>query len=469
MFFGFLKIIFNLVFFIIFIFCYTDFTISNNTKNNKIYFGKTMISGCLKTKKQIILREIIYSEGEPWDQNKLERSLNNIRSLTIFKNVGLIPSYRISDDYKEDVHIQCLEDDPFEFSVRLGLSHVSSAFTHLPTTSYRVGGSFCYKNVSSVADTLNFNIDFTRFTRNISASYERPWLFETPTNSIFKAYSFQVGQPLTSGSNQRVYKEDHTGSGLALSRNFDLFKFNLLSDFEFMKLSTMCPSLNSILEFKESLIDRYIPYITVEPSMVFDNYYDTENQLGSLTYIMAKGVFPIGHKKAYFIKCVLEHTYICPLYKNRIFLATRLKLGHIFNSSFNTILPVQRFFLGGSNTIRGYEPNMVPPINSYNCDDEDFWLPIGSSSMILANAELRFNAHKYFAIVIFNDMGLLANNITKENIMSSIYQNFVGSTGSGVRVKTPFGPVRFDIGFKWFKRISTDKRYAFYLNFGQAF
>jgi len=48
-------------------------------------------------------------------------------------------------------------------------------------------------------------------------------------------------------------------------------------------------------------------------------------------------------------------------------------------------------------------------------------------------------------------------------------QDILASTGFGVRIFTPLGPLRFDIGWKWRKQIPSERSFAWFLTFGQAF
>ncbi len=85
--------------------------------------------------------------------------------------------------------------------------------------------------------------------------------------------------------------------------------------------------------------------------------------------------------------------------------------------------------------------------------------------MANVNTELRFPLYKRLSGVLFTDMGILT-----QNRFADIAANrWLGASGFGLRFASPVGPIRFDIGWKWKKRLPTDKAYAFFFTFGHAF
>jgi translocation and assembly module TamA len=81
------------------------------------------------------------------------------------------------------------------------------------------------------------------------------------------------------------------------------------------------------------------------------------------------------------------------------------------------------------------------------------------------NFELRFPIIKQVGGVLFNDCGLLSSDMYADFRP----ENILGATGCGIRFATPFGPLRFDIGWKWRRHMHCERSYAWFLTFGQAF
>lgn len=129
-------------------------------------------------------------------------------------------------------------------------------------------------------------------------------------------------------------------------------------------------------------------------------------------------------------------------------------------------MPSERFYLGGGYSLRGYEADMAPPLGCLtNFCSETSCAAIGGKTMINVSVELRFDIYKNLGGVIFTDCGGLAQDCVK----ASYDENFVGATGFGFRYKTPVGPIRLDIGWKWKKHVCEKQSFAWFLTLGHAF
>jgi outer membrane protein insertion porin family len=127
----------------------------------------------------------------------------------------------------------------------------------------------------------------------------------------------------------------------------------------------------------------------------------------------------------------------------------------------------ERFYAGGDTTNRGFALDRVGVHHVPDPDNvntlTDGLLPLGGNGLVVLNAELRTRLGTKFGVVSFLDTGnvyKLVSNIDLTEMRSSV--------GGGVRYKSPFGPLRFDIGFKVNKQVGEDP-FAWFISFGQAF
>jgi translocation and assembly module TamA len=138
--------------------------------------------------------------------------------------------------------------------------------------------------------------------------------------------------------------------------------------------------------------------------------------------------------------------------EGRSVIALRALSGAALGATQFSLPPDQRFYAGGSGTVRGYRYQSVGP----EFADGN---PIGGTNMEAFNLELRQRVGTNFGFVAFADSGGVSSP------SGSVYR--VG-VGAGMRYYTSIGPIRFDVALPT-KRRPNDDRFEVYIGLGQAF
>ena len=138
-----------------------------------------------------------------------------------------------------------------------------------------------------------------------------------------------------------------------------------------------------------------------------------------------------------------------------LILASRLQIGSMQSIKSGESTPIaDRFYAGGSNSVRGWERSDLGPKSDDN-------LPMGGNSLAEASIELRYPIWNILSGAIFLDLG---------NVWSGTYDHDIHQLeyagGAGLRVQTPLGPLRFDVAVPL---SISDKDVQFYLNIGESF
>jgi outer membrane protein insertion porin family len=174
-----------------------------------------------------------------------------------------------------------------------------------------------------------------------------------------------------------------------------------------------------------------------------------------------------------FNKVVGEATWYLPLSRSRDWvLALRLRgglirpgLAFVADSAIRFVPPEERFYAGGPSTVRGFGRNELGPVvyvaDSVRLDPVSGLLtpvnlrtsPVGSYAVVLANAEVRFPSPFWpsrLRLAAFVDVGRLWD----EGEHGLVSAGFRATPGVGVRFLTPLGPLRLDVGYNDYPRLS---------------
>lgn len=437
----------------------------NILPGQQVTFGKTTLVGYTKVPLKILEQQLAYKPGDVWSKEKLQNTLVRLRSLDLFERVHVQPLYVKHKNAIRDVIITVQEDDPFEVKLRLGYQQVSKSFAFRRVSSYRAGATCLWRNPLKKADVLLFDCSFTRFDRFISGIYKVPFFLSFPGMATIKGYTKKYTQPVSFGSKKTLYETDQDGFSFGLSSHSKHFDLGCTVGFEWAKTKNVSEELAIAMRFEADLIDKWIPYFVVQPTLFLDFLDDKLNPTqGMFASFSLKGMAPFQNS-SYLVKFLAEEGVFIPMGPTTF--AARVRFGHIFRKNFTAIMPPERFYLGGAHSLRGYQTDKCPPLGSF-VDEAGLtqWVPQGGKSMFNINFELRIPLHKRLMQgVIFQDFGAL------EEDAHTLFEakKPLAATGLGLRYITPIGPLRFDVGWKWYKQFPEESPYAWFLTFGHAF
>lgn len=439
----------------------------------KVHFGKTIIRGSSLFSFAHLEHFLFYKEGDVWDQEKVQRSFKALKDLEIFETIHFSADHSIIGEYKP-ILLKAYLDDRYEVRTRAGLElqHVRKYQTFSGLT-YKVGGTAFIKNVTNCADQLRFDCDFARSHREIIGKYRRPWFTAHPFFTTVQVYSIMYDQPgfRVNSSVNNVYSIMQNGFLCGVQKKTQHFDVVWNNGCDWMKLhikdDEVQLSFAQAIDFKPKLIDKMIPFFFTEPTIMFEKLdnplYPTRGGVGLFSLKM---MVPMAdkYKNSFFCKALFEQSLFMSI--KTVVAALRFRCGHIFYREFSGIMPSERFYLGGSHSLRGYEADLAPPLGVFVDDDgKQHVVPRGGRTMMNINVELRFPVWKKIGGVIFQDIGALSGTMFSDFRT----QDLLGATGFGLRIFTPLGPLRFDIGWRWRKQLPIERSFAWFLTFGQAF
>lgn len=173
-----------------------------------------------------------------------------------------------------------------------------------------------------------------------------------------------------------------------------------------------------------------------------------------------------------FNRGVFDGSFYRPVFDGGVFVL-RLRAGTVlgrrlgFDDSRSFVPPQERLYAGGPNTVRGFRQNELGPAiyvvdtfavapaggdtSFFRTDDPRVAtrvVPSGGDNVVIANAELRLRSvflPDLIQYALFVDAGEVWNRSSTDETQPPV--RIKVTPGVGVRVFTPIGPVRVDIGY----------------------
>ena len=183
-----------------------------------------------------------------------------------------------------------------------------------------------------------------------------------------------------------------------------------------------------------------------------DHFLNPKNGWFNEVAIEYAGGFLRG--KTSFFKFTTDHRYYWQFWGNAV-LASAIRFGYekgLRGNRQREIISFERFYAGGSNTVRGYPERGLGPEDEFGNHRGDV--------LFIFNTELRFPIYRFIGGALFLDTGNVWDKFSDiQDVLPRV------AIGPGVRLDTPLGPARVDMGVPLMREFKP----IFYLQLGQAF
>ena len=221
-----------------------DFEI-NISESEKIYVEKINITGNYTTLEEVIRNNLIVDEGDPLNKILFNKSINNLKSLGIFKKVD--PDIQSgSDNSLKIIDINIEERPSGEISLAAGFG----------TSGGIIGGGIKEKNFLGKGINLDANLELTPESVKGRFIYAKP-NFNNTDNTLFTSVKSSTTDLLTDSG----YKTSELG--FSIGTKFEQFQNIFLSpeiDFKIEDLETSSKASNTLKKQEGSYSDLYFNY-----------------------------------------------------------------------------------------------------------------------------------------------------------------------------------------------------------------
>lgn len=394
-----------------------------------------------KTKDHVVLRELRFRKGHPFNKFLASRSMERLYNLGFFEDVNMKLLPGEGSSHSVIVEIDMIEQKTGIVTVGAGYSNSDGIVGMV-----EVGDS----NFRGTGDKVNVHWEFGGSGRgkNYQFSYTRPWINDKGDSLGFSLYNriYQYDDFDATGNTVAEYQKRKKGWNLTWGRVSDEYRTNYLN-FESTK-----EALNSepqagpgaVPDKWEGWKKKIKENIGKTNSMTFTHVYDSRDNYFNatkgkrLSCSLQWGGHGLGGNFDFY-KFTAEGRFYKQLGNGHV-LALRLMGGYISGHISYSDL----FSLGGANNLRGYE-------------DDQF----KGDKMYAATLEYRLPIAKKVQGVLFTDVGSTWGIDRGQIPWYKDDRSIHFSAGVGLRLQTPIGPVRLDYGY--------GKKGKFHFSFGTQF
>jgi len=416
------------------------------------YIDKVKIRGNTKTKDIVIRRELRVYPGEQFDGDKIRRSKERLYNLGYFEEVNFDTEPSQEPD-RQNLMVEVKEAKTGEFSFGGGYSSVDALIGFAEILQK----NFDWANPPSFTgdgQKLRIRAQFGSVRQDYELGWVEPWIFDYPLLFGFDIYQRTHRRKGRAGYG---YEEVREGFDTKLGKEFTEYtRGDLVYKLEEVDISDVPGDSSSDLRDEEG---KNV-LSTLEFILTHDKRDNTFNPTKGylLRGSVENGGGFLGADKDFFKYTGMGNMYFTHF--GKLLLELRVMAGFVNEYDTTDKVPIyERFYAGGANSIRGYRERRIGPKDSATDD------PLGGESVLVAGAEYTFPLVKDAVKgAVFYDVG---NVWEKASDFAS--GDYKSSTGVGVRVKTPIGPVKLDWGYPLDEIPGEDKKGRFHFSITRGF
>jgi len=425
----------------------------------KVRIGEIHVEGLQRVHESLVRRRLLLHSGEIYKPSAIEAARHDLLGMNVFSQV----SVQVGSKADESGGV------PITFKLRERLRHsinLSAAY------SSDLGGSggvtWTDRNVFGNAEQLSVTANLTNLggSDTTGTGYDTGVKYTIP-DFLHRDQSLQFA---VTAIKQQLQAYDQTAQTASVTLSRKLSSVWTVSAGLSATDETILQVINALPDSSGVIVPVSAKFDYTLLAVPFKVIYDSTNLptaledprhgfRGSLTLTPT---LAIGHPNATFLISTLSiATYfdlnnLLPIAPGRSVLAARALAGVAEGAGELSLPPDQRFYAGGTSTIRGYGYQLVGPMFP-NTDN-----PTGGTAITTGGLEFRQRLYSNWGFVAFVDAGQVSASL------KPLPDDIRVGAGAGVRYYTPIGPIRFDLAVPVDRRAGEDS-FEVYIGLGQAF
>ena len=410
------------------------------------YFGDISFAGNRHVSSKAIRRGLGFRTGEPFSRKKLVSAQRQVYRLELFRFVSMKTTALDSTPVNIPINVRVKESSLR--TLKFGLGYGSEE-------AFRVSAQWRHRNFLGGARILRAQIKHS--TRLLPVSVElqlsQPYFLGNKNDLLLKPFFVK--------QDEKSFKARRIGMEMTVNRQLNP-KANLFltTIFERDTIETKA-DVKDITTELEDLYNKSIIRVGFRRNGTDQLLTPTS---GGITTVIIENSGQFLRAPRKYRKISLDQRIFRRMGKGVVF-AGRVMLGSMGSTGKSATPIEERFFSGGSISIRGWARQRLGPVVSVvDSSGNRVFTPIGGNSVLETNLELRYPLFKNFSAASFLDFGNVWRDFNGFDLTDLHY-----SLGSGIRYNTVVGPMRIDFAWKLNEQPQDTQRWQVHFSIGHAF
>ena len=385
-------------------------------EGNQVRIGAVKLTGLQKTKPEVVLRELPVQAGDVFDQRKIDQSFHRLVNLGYFYEVS--PALLEEGARPEEIifNAKVTEARTGRFTGVIGYAPPTTEFEGAPQLTGVIEAT--ETNLLGTGRGVNF-LWKSGLLRTLRIGYTEPWAFGRPVKIGVEYWQLKQRNQFTDA------ESNENAASITIAARFRrLFEGSLGFSYKRIGLPTNEPffpatpsSVHSpITDAPDPAAQRGVKYgVTLGLTRDSRDYFlnPSRGRLDHVAFEFSRGDFKLR-------KLWVDLRGYFPTWRRQV-IAVGL---HGAAAWGDNIPPTELFYLGGANTLRGY--------------DEDWFF---GPRRVYANIEYRLLVGRTSQFFVFTDLGAVTQ-VDQPTVFDPLRVGY----GFGMRLESKGGLLRMDYG-----------------------
>ena len=390
--------------------------------------GAVHFTGQQTVNESYLQKTIPWKDGDCFRQSKVEDLRGTLFQSGLFSGVDIVMPKSPAKDGRVDMTVQVTERPHRSFNA--GMTYYSDEGPGLSL-------GWKHRNLLGGAEVLDAVLKLSSIEQSLQSTLTSPYFLRKDQKLLLNAG--------VKNEDTDAYESKSITTGASVSRALT----------RRLSVSTGVNFTYSQITDNLTLEDKDFGLISFPQTIAYDSRNNPlDAKRGWFIEADAEPYFNTLGSAAPFVKMSATVRHYHSLGDNTV-VALRAKVGAIQGATLADVPADERFYAGGSGSVRGFAYQSIGPQRGGD--------PAGGRGLAEGTFEVRHKITEDYGAVAFVDAGSLT-----EESAPDFSQTSVGA-GVGLRYYTAVGPIRFDIATPINNQDQTADKVQFYISLGQAF